>query len=81
MTVIECYSRTHIDNLAACLRLKAEKLIMLGALERMEASVGRYERILRERGLNTEIVLYDAKQKSAFDICSCCTSFKTCTEI
>ena len=70
MTVIECYSRTHIDNLAACLRLKAEKLIMLGDLERMEASVGRYERILRERGLNTEIVLYDAKQKSAFDICA-----------
>ena len=70
MTVIECYSRVHIDNLATCLRVKADKLIILGDLAQMKEPAARYEQILRDRGLATEIVLYDVQEQSAFAICS-----------
>lgn len=60
MTLIECFTKSHIDNISACLRLKPEKLIFVGNAEDMRQPVARYEKLLRQRGLRTRIVLYDA---------------------
>ena len=68
MTLIECYSPAHIDNLAACLRLKPEKLILLGDLEQMQPAAARYEQILRGRKIGTKIVLRDVGEQSVFAI-------------
>lgn len=68
MTVIECYTPVHIDNLATCLRLQPETLIILGDMEQMQPAAARYEKILRGRGLSTKILLRDVREQTVFSI-------------
>lgn len=68
MILIECYSRVHIDNLAACLRLRPEKLIILGDTEQMQPAAARYEKLLQSRGIPTKILLRDVREQTVFSI-------------
>lgn len=69
MTLIECFTKSHIDNIAACLRLKPEKLIMVGPGEKMKEAVERYRKLLWSRGMKTEIALCDVEGKDLRGIC------------
>ena len=55
MTLIECFTGAHIDNIAACLRLEPEKMVMIGNAAEMEKPVKRYRKLLEKRGLSTRI--------------------------
>lgn len=56
MTLIECFTKAHIDNLAACLSLRPEKMILLGDSAETAPHIKRYRQILKERRQNTVIV-------------------------
>lgn len=68
MTLIECFSASHMDNIGACLRLRPEKLVMVGCESEMREPVERYEKILQTRGQRTEIVLLDVQGMDFRDI-------------
>ena len=68
MTLIECFTAAHIDNIAACLRLKPDRLIMVGDAKEMTTPVSRYKKILQRRGLHPEIILCDIYRKDFVDI-------------
>ena len=70
MTLIECFTASHMDNMGACLRLRPEKMIMVGDGKQMGMPVKRYRKILEQRGLRTEISLCDVGGMDLQDICS-----------
>ena len=59
MTLIECFTAAHVDNIAACLRLRPRKLILVGDGQQMAEPVVRYRALLRQRGIHTEVALCD----------------------
>lgn len=59
MTLIECFTQSHIDNITACLALRPQKLILIGPGEQMRKPAERYRKLLDQRGLRTKIVLSD----------------------
>ena len=61
MTLIECFTRSHVDNISACLRLQPDRMAMIGNAAEMSESVKRYEKLLKQRGISTEITLYDVQ--------------------
>lgn len=69
MVLIECFTDSHIDNLAACLALHPGELIFLGDTAEMSAHVKRYRRILKRRGLSTDISLYGTQGMDFAEIC------------
>ncbi len=68
MTLIECFTNSHIDNLAACLCLKPDRMILIGDARKMEEPCCRYTQILRDRGQNTEITLCDIQKRDLDEI-------------
>lgn len=69
MTVIECFTDSHIDNISACLRLQPEKVIMVGCASQMQIPVERYQHFLQNRGQHTQILLSDTEGKDFPEIC------------
>lgn len=65
MTLIECFDRSPVENLAACLRLRPEKLVFVGNAQLMRGSVARYRNFLKARGLRTRIEQYSV---DAYDV-------------
>ena len=61
MTLIECFSNSHIDNIAACLRLRPDRMIMVGYADHMDEPVKRYQRVLEQRGISTEVTMCDVQ--------------------
>ena len=59
MTLIECFTGAHIDNIAACLRLRPEKMVLLGDAAEMAEAARRYEKLLQQRRQETRIKLWD----------------------
>ena len=57
MTIIESFEKAPIENLISVLTSKPKKVIYLGEVSQMKASMIVYEKILREKGIETEIVL------------------------
>ncbi len=57
MTLIQCFSDSLWDNLAGCLRLRPDKLILLGDRTAMEEPSGQYRRIVRARGISVKVEL------------------------
>lgn len=55
MTLIECFTQAHIDNVAACLRLQPEKLIFVGSGKDMKVPVERYKTLFSQRSPNTVV--------------------------
>jgi len=70
MTLIECFTQSHVDNLAACLRLRPDKVVMLGNRQEMEAAVGRYQNLLKQRRWDTNITMCDVRNKSFPELCA-----------
>ena len=70
MTLIECFTESHIENIAACLRLHPEKMILVGNQEDMVIPAQRYRQLLTQRGEKTEIVFCDVQGKDFPEICS-----------
>jgi len=70
MTLIKCFTTSHIDNLAACLRLQPDKMILTGKEEEMRFLVERYQKMLRDRGLRTEITLCDLRGDDLQALCA-----------
>lgn len=70
MTLIECFTQSHIDNIAACLRLRPEKLVMVGNQDEMTEPIKRYRKLLDQRGLHTQIVMRNVRGKDLGDICA-----------
>lgn len=73
MTLIECFTQAHIDNIAACLRLKPEKLIFVGNAEDMEVPVERYKALLRRRSPHTVVVQCAVDEKDCGQLQSALT--------
>lgn len=69
MTLIECFTGSHIDNMGACLRLQPKKMIAVGSDEHMESSVRRYRNLLRQRNQSTEISVCNVRGKDLEGIC------------
>ena len=57
MTIIESFEKAPIENLISVLTSKPKKVIYLGEVSQMKASMIVYEKILREKGIETEIIL------------------------
>lgn len=69
MTLIECFTTSHIDNIAACLRLRPDKVIFLGDKQEMDAPLARYQKVLQHRSLDTALVLRDTRKMDLDDLC------------
>ena len=69
MILIQCITDSHLDNIAACLRLQPERMIAVGRGASMEACILRYQNLLRRRGLDTKITACDVQGKDFGDIC------------
>lgn len=59
MTLIECFTESHIDNIGASLRLRPEKMALVGPIDEMEEAAERYRQLFRQRGQDTEVKLWD----------------------
>lgn len=70
MTLIECFTEAHIDNMAACLRLQPEAMILVGPAKKMDYAVPCYRKLLAQRGQTTKIVTRDVNGKDFGDICA-----------
>ena len=70
MTLLKCFTDSHIDNIAACLRLQPDTMILMGNLGAMEASLPRYRKLLKDRNRNTRIQVLDISGKSFGDLCA-----------
>lgn len=62
MTLIECFDRSLMENIAGCLYLRPEKLILLGDEARMQAPARHYRTVLKQRGLDTQVVLRNLRK-------------------
>ena len=63
MTLIECFTDSHMDNIAVCLGLRPEKLLLVGEKEAMRQPAEKYHDLLRQRGIATKIILSDVTGK------------------
>ena len=59
MTLIECFTDSHIDNVASSLRLRPEKTVLVGDKDAMTAPAERYRQLFQRRGQNTQVALWD----------------------
>lgn len=59
MTLIECFDRVPVENIASCLQLRPDKLIFLGNKEQMREPVQRYVDFFAQRKLPTKVYLQD----------------------
>lgn len=57
MTIVESFERAPIDNIISALESRADKIIFLGNAERMKKHISVYEKLLRKKGIESELVL------------------------
>ena len=62
MTLIECFDRSPIENIAGCLHLRPKKLILLGIESQMAPVVHRYRSFLQARDMDTQVILRDIQK-------------------
>jgi hypothetical protein len=68
MILLECFDRESVENIAACLRLKPEKVIFLGDGEQMEGPLKRYRRFFAARGLEIQVTACHVRMEDIHDI-------------
>ena len=68
MILIECFTQAHIDNIAACLRLRPQKVIFVGNTEQMKDPVARYKALFYQRGMKTAVDTCEADEKDFGDL-------------
>lgn len=64
MTLIQCFNHSLIENVAVCLRLQPDKLILLGNGEEASVAAGCYEKVFALRKLTVPIAYLDNREKS-----------------
>lgn len=69
MTLIKCFTESHVDNITACLRLRPEKMILLGRGRELQAAVSRYRKFLKDRGLSTVVTAFDVGAEDYDSVC------------
>ena len=60
MTVVECFDRDPLENIASCLSLVPDTLVFVGNEEKMQKYVERYKQFFKNKNINTEIILCHA---------------------
>lgn len=68
MTLIECFTDSHIDNIAACLRLQPDRMVMIGNAAKMSEPIKRYQKLFKRRGITTEITMCDMQKMDLDEI-------------
>lgn len=68
MTLVEFYTEDHIQNMAACLQLAPQTMILLGNIAQMRRSPDQYRKVLRMRGQNTQIRVQDIRRKDFWEL-------------
>lgn len=68
MTIIESFEKAPIENMISVLTSKASKVIFLGEVSQMKNAVKVYERVLKEKGIVTEIVLREIQKNNLTNI-------------
>ena len=63
MTLIECFTQAHVDNIAACLRLQPDKVFFVGDEEKMKDSIKRYKAFLKNRKIEIVVDTRNAHDK------------------
>ena len=53
MTLLEFFTESHIDNIAACLRLHPENMMIVGSIDQMRDPVKRDRKLLKQRKQRT----------------------------
>lgn len=69
MTLIECFTTAHIDNFAACLCLRPQKMILLGEETLINQHINRYREILGDRHQPTTINPYPVDENDLQAVC------------
>lgn len=69
MVLIECFTKSHIDNISACLRLRPETLVFLGDSETVRRTLPAYRTLLKKRNQHTEILFHNTAGIAFADIC------------
>ena len=63
MTIIECFERDPLDNIATCLSLRADTLVFIGEKEEIDANIEKYRHFFGKRRplvkILTQTVKYD----------------------
>lgn len=70
MTLIKCFSESHVDNITACLRLQPEKMILVGSGEKLKEAVSRYRRFLKNRRLPIAVSAFEAGGEDYDSVCT-----------
>lgn len=68
MTIIESFEKAPIENLISVLTSKPKKVIYLGEVSQMKASMIVYEKILKEKEIETEIILKEIQKNNLQNI-------------
>lgn len=64
MTLIECFSESLAENIMGCLRLRPDKMILLGDSAQMHQPLERCRTILQWRNIQTRITPMDTRGKN-----------------
>ena len=68
MTIIECFERDPIDNVATCLSLRPNKLVFIGEEEALDESVERYRAFLERRRLPITVETLPVKHDDVAEV-------------
>lgn len=68
MILIECFTQAHIDNIAACLRLRPQKVIFVGNTQEMADPVTRYKELFYRRGMDTKVEQCEVDKRDFGDL-------------
>ena len=68
MTLIECFTQAHVDNISACLRLKPEKVVFVGNAKAMEDPVKRYKTLFGRRCPDTVVDTCEVDDKDCAEL-------------
>ena len=68
MTLVEFFTDNHILNMAACLQLAPEKMILLGDVGKIRRSPEQYKKLLQLRGQHTQIQVKDIRKKDFWEV-------------
>lgn len=69
MTLIECFTAAHIDNFAACLSLRPQKMVLMGKQSDISQHINRYREILEDRHQRTTITPCPVDETDLHAIC------------
>ena len=73
MTIIESFEKAPIDNIISALESHADKIIFLGEIKQMEKPISVYKKLLRSKGIESEIVLRNVSKQNSDEIISVLT--------